>query len=302
MNQVARVLDLNTEHTPSISSSAMLVELSISSWTGRKKDKSASKQITDAHGADAAVASVNKTLLSECEQLREIKTYIGEARNHVHYHLTMPWSDTGIRLLPTELFFEYQNRITHYEGLIAAAVDSLIDDFEYEKSKAANKLGSLFNADDYPSAESLRDKFTFKVNFMPLPDAGDFRVDVGNEALAELQGRYESAYTSKIEQAMNDIWHRVHSALRNMSARLGYNDDGKPLVFRDSLVDNALELVELMKACNVTGDSQMAALSDKLSDALIGVSPEALREDNDYRADKKKDIDALIKQLPSLDI
>lgn len=302
MDTYNKTLNINTEATPSLSSSAMLVELSISAWTGRKKDKTASVDVTTRAGADSAVASVNKTLLSDCEYLKNIKTWIGEARNHVHYHMTMPWSDTGIRLLPTELFFEYQQRITHYEGLIAAEVDNLIADFEHEKAKAANKLGSLFDPDDYPTADSLREKFSFRVNYMPLPEAGDFRVDIGNEAVSELRDKYESMYSEKIEQAMSDIWHRVHKALANMSSRLGYDDDGKKLIFRDSLVDNALSMVDLMRKCNVTGSSQMSAMADKLEDALRGMSPDALREDEYLRDATKRNLDELIKTLPSIDL
>lgn len=301
MEAISNVLDLRND-TPTLSSSAMLVELSISAWTGRKKDKAASKKVTDENGADAAVASVNKTLLSDCEHLKNIKTFIGEARNHVHYHMTMPWSDTGIRLLPAELFFDYQQRITHYEGLIAAQVDNLIADFEHEKAKAAYKLGTLFNEDDYPTAESLRDKFSFRVNYMPLPDAGDFRVDIGNEAQQQLKQDYEDMYTQKIEQAMSDIWHRVHTSLSNMSARLGYDDQGRKLVFRDSLIENALNMVDLLKKCNVTGNSQMQAMADNLENALLGVTADGLREDEHYRDSTKRDIDELIKQLPSIDL
>lgn len=298
-NAFTNTLDL-TNDTPSLSTSAMLVELSISAWTGRKLDKQASKKVTDDNGADGAVARVNKTLLSDCEYLKNIKTFIGEVRNHVHYHLTMPWSDTGIRLLPTEMFFDYQQRVTHYEGLIAAEVDKLIEDFEYEKSKASYKLGALFNEEDYPTAESLRDKFSFRVNYMPLPDAGDFRLDINNEAINELQDKYESAYTEKVNQAMDDIWYRVHESLSNMSTRLGYNDDGKKLVFRDSLIDNALSMVDLLRKCNVTGSSQMSAMASNLESALMGVSPDSLREDEYHRDETKKNIDQLINQLPSL--
>lgn len=301
-NTISNVLNLNTDNIPSLSSSAMLVELSISSWTGRKKDKAASKKVTDENGADAAVASVNKTLLSDCEQLINIKKFIGEARNHAHYRLTLPWSDTGLRLLPTEMFFDYQGEMTHYEALMMAEVDSLIDDFEYQKQKASARLGTLFNEDDYPTAESLRDKFSFRVNYMPLPDAGDFRLDIGNEAMQEIKDKYEDMYTSKIEEAMQDIWYRVHKALSAMSSRLGYNDNGKPLIFRDSLVDNALDMLDILKKCNVTKDSQMQIMADKLEDTLRGVTPEGLREDSAYRDDTKKSIDELIKTLPSLDL
>jgi len=49
---------------PSIASSAMLCELSISQWAGRKKDKRASEQVaSDAH-AKRGAASVNKLLLA----------------------------------------------------------------------------------------------------------------------------------------------------------------------------------------------------------------------------------------------
>lgn len=301
VSTVSNVLDLTT-NVPSLASSAMLVELSISAWTGRKKDKQASKQVTDSAGADAAVAGVHKALLADCEQLTAIRTLIGEVRNHVHYRYTLPWSDTGLRLLPTSNFFDYQQEVTRYEGLIAAQVDDLIDNYEHAKSLARDKLGRLFNDDDYPCADSLRDKFRFRVSYIPLPDAGDFRVDLQDGAMKSLRAQYESAYSERITQAMNDVWQRVHTALCNMSERLGYNDDGKPLVFRDSLVENAVMLVDLMDRCNITGDAHMAAVADKLRDTLYAVTPADLREDTAFRDRTKRDIDAILKQLPSLDI
>ena len=41
---------------PSIASAAMLVELSLSVWTGKKKDKAASAEVTAANNADRGVA------------------------------------------------------------------------------------------------------------------------------------------------------------------------------------------------------------------------------------------------------
>ena len=50
----------------------MLVELSISTWTARKKDKQASEDVTRSNGADSGAASVNKNLLSGCDELTAI--------------------------------------------------------------------------------------------------------------------------------------------------------------------------------------------------------------------------------------
>ena len=95
------VSDTLTNSAPSISSSAMLVELSISTWTGRKLDKRASQDVTSTNNAVTGVANVHKKLLGDCAELDIIQKFVGNVRN-IHYAMTMPWSDTGIRLLPTK--------------------------------------------------------------------------------------------------------------------------------------------------------------------------------------------------------
>jgi hypothetical protein len=87
-----------------------------------------------------------------------------------------------------------------------------------------------------------------------------------------------------------------------MSERLDYADHESKKIFRDSMVSNVLDIVELLSVCNVTGDSQMAALANRLDETLRGVTPDALREDGYLRAETKRAVDDAIKSLPSLDI
>ena len=54
---------------PSISSSSMLVDLSISMWAGRKGDKRASEEVASANNAQKGVARVTKSLLGDCDEL-----------------------------------------------------------------------------------------------------------------------------------------------------------------------------------------------------------------------------------------
>jgi len=284
----------------SISSASMMVELSISTWSGNKLDKQASTAVTSANGAESTVARVNKSLLATCGELKEIKTLVGEARNHIHYGLTMPWSDTGLRLLPTSLYFEYVQKMSEVENKFYSLVNDFIANYDYEIIKAQSRMGSLFNQEDYPSAETLRNKFTFSINYMPLPTGGDFRLDIGNEAIADLQRDYEAAFTDKLEGAMADIWQRLYKSLSAMSERLDYAAHEKKKVFRDSLVENVGDMIDMLKACNVTGNSQMSAMADKLDYAMRGVTPEALRDDGYLRDKTKKAVDEAIKQLPSL--
>jgi hypothetical protein len=85
-----------------------------------------------------------------------------------------------------------------------------------------------------------------------------------------------------------------------MSERLDYGPAEQKKIFRDSLVENVVEMIDLLRACNITQSVQMAEMADTLERALRGVTPDNLREDARLRADTKKSIDAAIAALPSL--
>ena len=159
----------------------------------------------------------------------------------------------------------------------------------------------MFVRDDYPTSEQIRSKFGVSVNYTPLPDAGDFRVDIGNEASTQLKAEYDKFYSDQLSKAMGDVWKRMHTALANMSDKLT-DSNGKKQVFRDTLVSNALSMVDLLTTCNVTGDSQMEAMRQRLESTLRGVTPEGLRDDEFLRAETKSKVDDILKSLPSLDI
>ena len=100
---------------------------------------------------------------------------------------------------------------------------------------------------------------------------------------------------------MDNLWQRTYDALSKMSERLDYAEGEKKKIFRDSLVSNVTDMIDMLDVCNITGDSQMSAMKAQLEDALRGITPEALREDAYLRAETKRSVDAAIKALPSLD-
>lgn len=279
----------------------MLSELSISQWTGRKKDRKASKDVTADNNAETGVANVHKKLLGNCAELDAVHKMTGNIRN-IHYGMTMPWSDTGLRLLPTAQYFKYHAAMTDLENQWRAATNTFLQSYQWEISQAQAKLGDLFDATEYPTTDTLTTKFGFNLNYIPLPDAGDFRIDVGNDAVAEVKSSYGDYYARQLTKAMNDVWIRLHDALTRMSERLDYGADDDKRVFRDSLVSNVTDMVELLTVCNVTGDAQMTAMRDKLSDAMYGVTAEVLREDTHTRTETKRTVDQVISSLPSLEV
>ena len=286
---------------PSISSSAMMVELSVSQWLGKKKDRKASKQVTDDNNAETGVANVHKKLLGGCVELEAVHDLTGNIRNE-HYRLTMPWLDTGVRLLPTKAYFDYHKMMTAAQTEWLKTVDAFLAAYDWEISQAEARLGDLFNRAEYPTADQLSGKFSFSINYIPMPEGGDFRLDIGNEGNTQLADHYQTFYADRIENSYKEVWTRVYTALSKMSERLDYTGKEDKKTFRDSLVENVLEITPLLDTFNVTGSSQMSEMKRKLEETMHGITPEALRDDDHLRRETKRNVDDIIKSLPSLDV
>ena len=303
MNQL---LQVPTATAPSISSAAMIVDFNASVWTARKKDRKASDDVTNMNAADKGVANVTKNLLGDCDELTAVQRFAGNARN-LHYGMTMPWSDNGSRLLTTMQYFKYHEVMTDLQQEFERLVDDFLNVYEWKIMDAQAKLGAMFHRDEYPTRDSLRDKFGFRVSYVPLPDSGDFRIDIGNEAMATLQTQYETHYTQAIKTAMNDVWQKLYDNLTTLARQLDVNEEGKGNKLYDSVFDRALELTEMLRTCNVTQDSQMEAMRQRLEQAFHVSGERSLNLDQikrspTLREETRTKITAAIAALPSLDM
>jgi len=288
------------EDIPTLASSAMIVEVNISMWTARRKDHAATKMVLNAYNAQKGVGGFHKKLLADNENLLAITKHVTSARD-AHANMTMPWSNSGLRLLPTAQFFKYQQTMTDKQNEFNRLVDQFIDEYDDAVIDVQVALGNLFSRDDYPTTGDLPSKFKFNINYSDVP-TGDFRVALPAEAIAKLTTNRNADHQNNLERAMNDVWTRLYKALTNMSDRLDYGSKEEKKVFRDTLVSNVIDMIELLRVCNVTNSSQMSAMADSLEEAMSGVTPDALREDDYFRAETKAAVDAAIKSLPSLDI
>ena len=284
----------------SISSSAMLVELSISAWTGKKLDRAASNEVTSNKNALRGVAKVTKNIMGDCQELENIIKFSAEAREF-HRRITMPWLDNGARLLPTTSYFKYVQGVQDLQHRFESLVLQLRSAYSWITGKAKLELGDMFDERDYPTVEELTKKFSFTVSYTPVPDTGDWRVDLQSEVLTDLAAQYERSYGDKLAAAMNDVWKRAHTALTRMSERLTESADGDKKVFRDSLVEIVLEVSQVLKDCNVTGDVKMREAHEALEQAMRGVSADGLRHSHGARTRTKAQVDAVLASLPTLE-
>lgn len=258
---------------------ACICELNISVWTARKHDKAASREVKfdkGAHSDDAA--RVNKNLMAGMANLKKVTDFVASTRSNF-YTMTLPWSDSGQRLIPMAQFFELKKWINTQEIEFNSIVSEFLQEYPTLISAQAFQLGALFNRNEYPSVDEIRHKFGFRVGFLPLPQAGDFRVDATTEVINEMEEQYKETLNTRIQQVNEDLWERLHSTIKHMADRMGVGADGKKNIFRDSMVDNAVDLCDLLKRLNITNDQKLEKARASLESALLGVDATELRKE-----------------------
>ena len=258
---------------------ACICELNISVWTARKHDKAASREVKfdkGAHSDDAA--RVNKNLMAGMANLKKVTDFVASTRSNF-YTMTLPWSDSGQRLIPMAQFFELKQWINTQEIEFNSIVGEFLREYPTLISAHAFQLGALFNRNEYPSVDEIRHKFGFRVGFLPLPQAGDFRVDATTEVINEMEEQYKETLNTRIQQVNEDLWERLHSTIKHMADRMGVGADGKKNIFRDSMVDNAVDLCDLLKRLNITNDQKLEKARASLESALLGVDATELRKE-----------------------
>ena len=277
-----------------VARSAMMVDLHISVYSGRKQDKATQGEVTAAKGSGSKkAASVYKNLFAECKELDDLTKFQARARAE-HYRLTLPWNDQGARLLPTASLLEYQQTMGRYRSEFERLVDAFLDKYDTLVAAAAFQLGTLFDRKEYLSRAQVALRFRMESSFTPLPTSGDFRLDVESTVQRELIEQYERRMEAKLAQANQDAWSRLHDALLRLSDRLTVDEDGKKKVFHDTTVTGAVELCDLLTVMNITKDPQLESARRKLEAVLSGVTPKELRDEHSTRIQTKQQVDAIL--------
>lgn len=278
-----------------ISSSAMLVELNISVWTANKIDKDASRKVADDNHASADAGQFRKNLMAGSHLRKEIADYAAGCRLW-HNTRTMPWADRGPRLLPTSLFFDYKTEANARQGYFEDLVNRFEREYPNLQRTARNYLGDLYDPSDYPSVEEMRSKFGFRLVFSPVPDGGDFRLDLPKQELDAMRQQYETHANERVEAAMKDQWGKLHDMVARMSEKLVEPDGEDKRRWHDTFITNAQEMCAMLTHLNITKDPSLEEARRGLERAIAGVEIDHIKEDSGVREDVKSKLDAILKQ------
>tara|TARA_B110000858_G_scaffold171815_1_gene202571 strand:- start:221 stop:841 length:621 start_codon:yes stop_codon:yes gene_type:complete len=206
------------------------------------------------------------------------------------------------------MYMKYHETMTDLQMEFDRLVEEFCSNYTWEVSRAQARIGDLFNLADYPNEATIRSKFAFRISYEAINDPNDFRVNVGEEQAEILKEHMNKHHNARFNGVMDSMWKRVHKLALRMSERLRVAEVGEKvsktgaLPIHDSMVDEAMIILDLLAACNVTGDSQQEAIYKKFEDTMYGVTTDGLRMSATLRAETKASIDDIILNLPSLEM
>jgi hypothetical protein len=233
--------------------------------------KQTSKTITET-GAQRGVARVVKNLYSK-DDIKMVTTFRDEVRSY-HYRMTLPWMHNGPRILPSVLFMEYTERMRAYRTQWDVIVDAFCSNFAGRRDRAMTGLGTMGNESDYPATYEIAEKFELRINILPVPTAGDFRVDIGAEHLADMNASLQVAEDAAVAKAMEEVKSRLIEVVSKMATNLTKGSK----VF-DTIVTNVTDLCDVLPAFNLANDPRIESLRLEIIKTLGSVHPDSLRSD-----------------------
>lgn len=261
-----------------ILNSAVLVRMKVGQWSATKTDHAVSREVANRHNVGADAGKYIKKL-ARSGTLDLYRSNANEMRGYLN-HCTMPWQDSGERLLPVSLFDNCTRELRRLRQKASDLADAFTEEFDSMIANARVELGDMFNAGDYPDVSEVRKKFYINVNFTKIGDPSDFRVKVSQDHINKVVEENELRFKEAQKTAADDLWQRLYGCVSHLTERLS-DPDNK---FKASTVINLRELTDILPSLNIGNDPQLNKLTQDVRLALCTEEPEVLRDDSNIRA------------------
>ena len=259
--------------------SAMLVSLTITQWAARKLDRTTSYEVCNAKSADQGSGSFHKQIIPK-GYLKNINQLVNQIRNF-HYSNTLAWNHKGADLLPSRNYMNYVNRMGTLQDKFDGAVDDFIEHYDTVVKQAINSLHGLYEESDYPTAEVIRRKFKMDINMLPIPAAGDFRIDINEKELGKLRTKLDEQLVAAQAASEQDLFSRLYTAVAKATLTLRTPSQ----IFRNSLVLNIEAICGQVPALNINDNTALNDIAKDILRQMDFVDLKELRKNEIYRAD-----------------
>jgi len=108
-----------------------------------------------------------------------------------------------------------------------------------------------------------------------------------------------------LHNALNDCWERIYSSVNSLAGKMQEKrtdkkgDDIAP-IFRNSIIQNINDLVEILPDLNIVNDPDLENMRRRLQDELSGIDPAELRESSESRQEVSQKAQNILNDLDNI--
>ncbi|WP_254511419.1 hypothetical protein [Anatilimnocola floriformis] len=251
-------------------------------WLGSRKTltQEQKSQAADAFGAERAYLSAGKKLLDTSHPAFKAVTAVRTRVIAFWKGISLPYPESGIRLIRQDDISSFTVQMTSLKAELDEAVIQLDARYDELKSAARRRLGSLYNGGDYPA--TLRGWFDVSYDF-PSVEPPEYLRQLSPQLYQQEASRIAARFDEAVQLAEQAFTEELSKLVSHLTERLSGNEDGKPKVFRDSVVENLREFFERFRHLNIRSDQQLDELVVQAQRVVRGVEPQQLRDNQALR-------------------
>jgi hypothetical protein len=269
---------------------AVLISVKLGKPGFTRKIKDGVNGLKDATGnapridGDHDYIRVSKKLLDSGE-FTAIGKFDTEIRGYIYRQCLPSMAIEGVYILPHVTVKETVAALEEMRETRRNLIDQFLAVYDTQVQEAAEHLGSNYDPNDYDTLEQVADQFNMEWRLVTLgvPDA-----------LADIDPELHEAEKQKAHQQVVEMQSGICDRLRatfrthidSMIMRLdGERAEGKPRIFRNSLIENAVAFLQQYKRAfaDLVEDADLSRLIDQALDCLTEISPDDLRQSKELR-------------------
>jgi len=252
------------------------------SWLGVRKTLTPEQKTiaADSFGAEGNFLSAGKKLLDTTHPAFKAVTAVRGRIVSLWKSMSLPYPEAGIRLIRQDDIGTFNAKMESLKGELAEAVQGLDEHYCELKSAARNRLGSLYNPDDYPAG--LTGLFQVSWDF-PSVEPPNYLQELNPELYRQECERVAARFDEAVRLAEQAFIEELQQLVTHLTERLAGQTDGKPKVFRDSAVHNLTEFFQRFQQLNVRSNDDLDQLVNQCQSIVRGVEPQSLRDNQGLR-------------------
>ena len=272
-----------------LSSRAVLVSCEVNMYRTSRVDKDVTQRINNEYQTKRKAGSFTKITMAR-EYVSGYESAAADIKNF-HKLMTLPWDPVNI-ILAIEVHQEYMDgqrqRISTFEDRYCQFCINY-SSYVYAEKEA---LGPMWKAEDYPAVTKVKDLFGVKLNIVPIPSVGDWRVKLSQDELDYLNDNLTKQITARFTSAMTSAWRKLYDPIKNMADRL--TETKKP---HNSIVQNIKDLLPILPKLNINNDPKLDEMVKEIEQRLCSFSGKEIRKSKEVRNTLKDATAEIMKKM-----